>query len=146
MSLTFNFEAQLYKERFHNTSKFYWEMQSKHKIHNTDWWISMDIPLAIPHSKELLPNLFLQERSLVKSCKKVGGLGREMKWMDRTKKQTNKNIDQACSMFFLKMLNFVSSMLKPTWRHFCSRKKSITVSLEFNFICIQFRTIWVLFV
>ena len=63
----------------------------------------MDIPLAIPHSKELLPNLFLQERSLVKSCKKVGGLGREM---TEKKKQTNKNIDQACSMFFLKMLNF----------------------------------------
>ena len=47
----------------------------------------MDIPLAIPHSKELLPNLFLQERSLVKSCKKVGGLGREMTEKKKANKQ-----------------------------------------------------------
>ena len=93
------------------TSKFYWEMQSKRKIHNTDWWIWMDIPLAIPRSKKLTPNLFLQERSLDKSHKKVGGLWREVKGMDRKKKQTNKN---------------------PHGGIFCSRKKSIIVSLEFT--------------
>ena len=65
-------------------------MQSKHKIQNTDWWICMDIPLAIPRSKELLPNLFLQERSLDKSRKKVGGLWREVKWMGRKKSKQTK--------------------------------------------------------
>ena len=81
-------------------------MQSKHKIHNTDWWIWIDIPLAIPRSKELLlPNLFLQERSLVKFCKEVGGIRKRNEMNGQKKKQTNKNIDQACSMFFLKILN-----------------------------------------
>ena len=53
----------------------------------------MDIPLAIPRSEKLLPNLFLQERSLVKSYKKVGGgggLGNEMNGQ-KTKANKQKN-------------------------------------------------------
>ena len=46
----------------------------------------MDIPLAIPWSKELLPNLFLQERSLVK---KVVGI-RKRNEMNGQKKKANK--------------------------------------------------------
>lgn len=104
MSSTFNFEAQLDKERFHNKSKFYWEMQSKQKIHNNDWWIWMDILLAIPRSKELLPNLFLQERNLVK---KVVGIRKRNEMNGQKKKQTNKDIDQACSMFFSQNAKFL---------------------------------------
>ena len=85
----------------------------------------MDIPWAIPRSKELLSNLFLQERSLDKSCKKVGGIRKRSEMNGQKKMQTNKN---------------------PHGDIFAAGRKALLCLLELNFICMQFRTIWVLFV
>ena len=58
----------------------------------------MDIPLAIPWSKELLPNLLLQERSLVK---KVVGIRKrnEMNGQKKKSKQTKTLIKLALCFF-----------------------------------------------